>query len=69
MAGSPIRCAADNWPYGYVALQYGVLRGSGTTERAIFVIDRQGVIRYVDIHNIAEQPPTDKIMEALDKLR
>ena len=60
---------SDNWPYGYVATQYGVLRGSGTTERAIFVVDRQGIIRYIDIHDIAQQPPTDKIMEALDKLR
>ena len=37
-------------------------------ERQI-VVDKQGVIRYIDIHDIAEQPPTDKIMEALDKLR
>ncbi len=51
------------------ASQYGVLRGSGTTERAIFVVDKQGVVRYIDIHDISEQPPTDKIMEALDRLR
>ena len=60
---------SDNWPYGYVAAQYGVLRGSGTTERAIFVVDREGIIRYIDIHAIGEQPPTDKIMAALDKLK
>jgi len=46
-----------------------VLRGEGRAERAIFVVDQQGIIRYIDIHDIAEQPPTDKIMEALDKLR
>ncbi len=60
---------SDNFPYGYVATQYGVLRGSGTTERAIFVVDKQGIIRYIDIHDIDEQPPTDKIIAALDKLR
>ncbi len=60
---------SDNWPYGYVAVQYGVLRGTGTVERAIFVIDKQGIIRYIDIHDIGEQPPTDKIMAALDKLK
>ena len=60
---------SDNWPYGHVATMYGVMRGSGTVERAIFVIDKQGIIRYIDIHNIAEQPPTDKIMQALDKLK
>ncbi len=25
-------------------------------------------IRYIDIHDIAQQPPTDRIMEALDRL-
>jgi peroxiredoxin len=63
----PLLC--DNWPYGQVATQYGVLRGSGRVERAIFVVDKQGVIRYIDIHDKDEQPPTDKIMEALDKLK
>jgi peroxiredoxin len=60
---------SDSWPYGYVCVQYGVLRGEGRAERAIFVVDQQGILRYIDIHDIAEQPPTDKIMEALDKLR
>jgi peroxiredoxin len=69
MGGLSYPLLSDNWPYGFVSTQYGVLRGEGRTERAIFVIDKTGVIRYVDIHAIAEQPPTDKIMEALDKLR
>jgi peroxiredoxin len=60
---------ADNWPYGYVASQYGVLRGDGLSERAIFVIDKNGKVAYIDVHDIGEQPPTDKIMAALDKLR
>ena len=61
---------SDHWPHGYVAAQYGVLRGeSGVSERAIFVVDRQGKVAYVDIHAIGEQPPTDKIMAALDKLK
>ena len=51
------------------AAQYGVLRGDGRAERAIFVVDKKGMIRYIDIHDIGQQPPTDKIMEALDKLR
>ncbi len=69
MGGLSYPLLSDNWPYGYVATQYGVMRGSGTTERAIFVIDKQGIIRYIDIHSIDEQPPTDKIIAALDKLR
>jgi peroxiredoxin len=60
---------ADNWPYGYAASQYGVLRGDGLVERAIFVVDKAGKIAYIDVHDISEQPPTDKVMAALDKLK
>lgn len=69
MGGLQYPLLADNFPYGHTALQYGVLRGDGLVERAIFVVDKHGKIAYIDIHDISEQPPTDKIMEALDKLR
>jgi peroxiredoxin len=60
---------SDHWPHGRVAALYGVLRGdSGTSERAIFVVDRGGKIAYVDIHAIGEPPPTGPILAALDAL-
>jgi peroxiredoxin len=63
MGGLSYPLLSDHWPYG-------VLRGeSGICERAIFVVDKQGKVAYVDIHDISEQPPTDKIMAALDKLK
>ena len=70
MGGLSYPLLSDHWPHGFVAALYGVLRGeSGVCERAIFVVDKQGKVAYVDIHDIAEQPPTDKIMAALDKLK
>ena len=60
---------SDFWPHGKTCIDYGVLRPNGMPERAIFVLDKAGVIRYIDIHDIGEQPPTDRIMQALDKLR
>src|SRR5512140_499593 len=60
---------SDFWPHGKVSVDYGVLRPSGMSERAIFVVDKAGVLRYIDIHDIGEMPPTDKIIDALDKLR
>ncbi len=69
MGGLSYPLLSDNWPHGHVATQYGVMRGSGTVERAIFVVDRQGKVAYVDIHDITEQPPTDRIMEALDRVQ
>ena len=70
MGGLSYPLLSDHWPHGQVSAMYGVLRGdAGHCERAIFVIDKQGKVAYVDIHDIGEQPPTDKIMKALDKLK
>jgi glutaredoxin len=48
-----------------VAQKYGVLRGEGYSERAIFIVDRTGVIRYVDVHNIEEQPDNEVLFQEL----
>ena len=70
MGGLSYPLLADHWPHGWACLQYSVLRGdNGLAERAIFVVDKQGKVAYVDVHDISEQPPTDKIMAALDKLK
>jgi len=42
-----------------------VLREEGYSERAIFIIDRTGVIRYVDVHNIDEQPDNEVLFKEL----
>ena len=69
MGGLSYPLLSDFWPHGKVTVDYGILRNNGRPERAIFVVDKQGKIAYIDIHDINEQPPTDKIMAALDKLK
>lgn len=59
---------SDFWPHGKVARRYGVLRKEGYTERALFVIDKQGIIRYIDIHNIDEQPDNAELFRAIRKI-
>jgi peroxiredoxin len=59
---------SDFYPHGAVAGAYGVLRRDGTAERALFVIDKQGIIRYIDVHDINERPPLEDLVAALDKL-
>jgi glutaredoxin len=59
---------SDFWPHGRVAQLYGVLRPEGYSERAIFVIDRQGIIRYVDVHDIDHQPDNEVLFAELAKL-
>jgi peroxiredoxin (alkyl hydroperoxide reductase subunit C) len=45
-----------------------VLRDDGMAERALFVIDRQGVIRHIHVSDINKRPPLDTILRALDAL-
>jgi peroxiredoxin (alkyl hydroperoxide reductase subunit C) len=59
---------SDFYPHGAVASAYGILRRDGTAERALFVIDKQGIIRYIDVHDINERPPLEDLVAALDKL-
>jgi len=59
---------SDFWPHGAVAEKYGVLRQEGKSERAIFVIDKNGIIRYIDIHDIDEQPDNEEVFKVLREL-
>ena len=61
---------SDFYPHGQVAQRYGVLRAEGFSERAIFIIDKKGIIRYVDVHDIDEQPDNEVLFDyTLDVLR
>lgn len=60
---------SDFWPHGEVAKEYGVLRSDGTTERALFVIDKRGVVRYIDVHDINERPDLGMLAAELQKLK
>ena len=59
---------SDFWPHGAVAKKYGVLRSNGVSERALFVIDTKGVLRYIDVHDINKRPPLEDLVNALEKL-
>ncbi len=59
---------SDFWPHGKVAKAYGVLRSDGTSERALILIDKQGVIRWIGVHDINERPPLEDLAAALERL-
>lgn len=59
---------SDFFPHGQVAQTFGVLRAEGYSERAIFVLDRQGIVRYVDVHDIDQQPDNEELFRVLEKL-
>jgi len=58
---------SDFEPKGEVAKKFGVYSPEGYTERALFVIDKQGKIIYKDVHDISKQPDNEEIFEVLRK--
>jgi len=60
---------SDFYPHGAVATKYGVLRSDGLSERALFVIDKKRVIRFIDIHDINKKPPLAELQKALEDLK
>ena len=59
---------SDFYPHGAVAKRYGILRSDGTSERALFIIDKKGIIRYIDVHDINERPLLEALAAELEKL-
>jgi len=60
---------ADFEPKGAVARAYGAYRASdGYSERAIFIIDPQGIIRWSYLSPVDVNPGADGILAALEKL-
>jgi len=66
--GASYDLLTDFHPHGAVAAAYGVLRADGLAERAIFLIDMQGVIRWAKHHDIPEHPDFDELLAALGAL-
>ncbi|MBU1234146.1 MAG: redoxin domain-containing protein [Proteobacteria bacterium] len=59
---------SDFWPHGVVADSYGVLRSDGTTERALIIIDKEGIVRNIKVEDINVRPPLDFIVTSLSQL-
>jgi peroxiredoxin len=64
------RLLADFEPKGALARQYGAYRDAdGTSERALFVIDPHGIVRWSFLSPIEVNPGADGILEALDAMK
>jgi peroxiredoxin len=60
---------SDFEPKGEVARRYGVYRtADGTSERALFVVDADGMIRWSYVSPVGVNPGADGILEALEQL-
>ena len=64
---------SDFYPHGEVAKRYDVLRNGepvpGINERAIFVVDKEGVIQFAKVYRLDEQPMNEELFEVLRVLK
>jgi peroxiredoxin len=65
LGGISFPLLSDFSPLAAVAKKYGVRRKEGFSERAIFVLDKFGIIRYIDIHNIKDRPKNQILLAEL----
>ncbi len=68
MGGLWFPVASDFWPHGGLAKRLGILRGDGTAERALFLVDKEGIIRFIDVHDINSRPDLGRLVEAMDRI-
>ena len=59
---------SDFWPHGNVAKTYGVLRSNGTSERALFIVDKEGIIRFIQVSDVNKKPDPSVCAIELRKL-
>ncbi len=68
MGGLWFTVASDFYPHGRTAEAYGILRSTGEAERSLFLIDKQGIIRYLDVHDINSRPDLGALIKAMRSL-
>jgi len=66
LGGLSFDLLSDVHPHAKVARDYGVFRESdGLPDRAIFVVDKAGIIRWAKRHEIPEQPDLGELLRVL----
>jgi len=69
LGGIDYPLCSDYWPHGAVSSGYGVFNEHlGRPERAIIVLDGEGIIRYIDVHTLREVPDETEIEEEVRRL-
>ncbi len=68
MGGLGFDVLSDFWPHGRTAAAYGVLRGNGLSERAIFIVDKNGIVGYAHVSDINQRPELGRIVDALSAI-
>ena len=73
LGGLEYPLAADFFPHGEVARQYGIFRTeppiAGISERAIFIVNKEGRIVFSKVYELSRVPDPEELFVELEKLR
>ncbi|MFP3903780.1 MAG: redoxin domain-containing protein [Armatimonadota bacterium] len=67
--GFTIPLLSDGDPRGVVAEMYDVMSDNGVSERAYFIIDDEGTIRYSYVSPMSKNPGIDRLITVLEELQ
>jgi peroxiredoxin len=63
------RLLSDFWPHGDVARRFGVFNETeGFSNRAVFVLDGKGTVRFKKVYPISQVPDITEIIAAVEKI-
>jgi alkyl hydroperoxide reductase subunit AhpC len=69
LGGISYPLVADFWPHGEISRKYGVFDEKlGRPDRAIFVVDRQGILRWIKRYEAGVLPSNAELLEELSKI-
>lgn len=70
LGGISYPLVADFWPHGELAMKYGVFNATrGRSERALIVIDKAGIVRWVKVYEPGHLPDVAELLDELKKLQ
>ena len=66
--GVSVQMLSDFYPQGDVSRAYDAMGDYGLSERAVVIVDKQGVVRWSRVYGMENQPPVEDVLEALRAL-
>ncbi len=68
LGGLAFPLMADFYPHGEAAQKYGVFNPRGYCERVVFLIDKEGLIQYIEKPDISEVPNLKELLTRIENL-
>lgn len=68
LGGISFPLMSDFWPHGEVAQKYGVLSEKGFANRTVFLIDVNGIIRFIGCYDYETVPDISDLFRQIEKL-